>query len=48
MKKDIGADEIESGLKSLKVDGGMTGSDCTMQLQADILGMKVERPAMRE
>ena len=32
----------------LKVDGGMTGSDVMMQMQADILGIPVERPTMRE
>lgn len=32
----------------LRVDGGMTASDLTMQLQADILGISVERPNMRE
>ncbi|KAK4056167.1 Glycerol kinase [Microbotryomycetes sp. JL221] len=35
-------------LSSLKVDGGMTGSDVAMQLQADILGIPIERPTMRE
>ncbi|BGP20182.1 hypothetical protein JCM10213_000733 [Rhodosporidiobolus nylandii] len=37
-----------AGLKVLQVDGGMTGSDVTMQLQADILGIDVRRPLMRE
>ncbi|KAI8850143.1 hypothetical protein BC829DRAFT_468997 [Chytridium lagenaria] len=32
----------------LKVDGGLTNSDLCMQLQADIVGIPVERPAMRE
>ncbi|CAG8457446.1 14683_t:CDS:2 [Acaulospora colombiana] len=35
-------------LKSLKVDGGMTNSDLCMQIQANILGIEVERPEMRE
>ncbi|KAJ3145318.1 hypothetical protein HDU89_007175 [Geranomyces variabilis] len=35
-------------LALLKVDGGMTNSDLTMQIQADLLGISVERPAMRE
>ncbi|KAJ3211670.1 hypothetical protein HK099_007950 [Clydaea vesicula] len=35
-------------LRSLKVDGGLTNSDLCMQIQADILGITVERPAMRE
>lgn len=37
-----------AGLKVLQVDGGMTGSDVTMQIQADILGIDVRRPEMRE
>lgn len=40
--------EEAKGLKVLKVDGGMTNCDVTMQLQADILGIGVERPTMRE
>ncbi len=32
----------------LKVDGGATGNDLLMQLQADILGVPVVRPAVRE
>ncbi|GAA5920974.1 hypothetical protein JCM1841_003237 [Sporobolomyces salmonicolor] len=43
-----GKDSSPKGLKVLKVDGGMTGSDVTMQLQADILGIEVWRPTMRE
>jgi glycerol kinase len=35
-------------LASLKVDGGATGNDLLMQLQADILGVPVVRPAVRE
>ncbi|CAG8567780.1 10807_t:CDS:2 [Dentiscutata erythropus] len=35
-------------LTYLKVDGGMTSSDICMQIQADILGMEVDRPMMRE
>ena len=35
-------------LKALQVDGGMTNSDEAMQIQADILGLTVERPEMRE
>ncbi|KAH8549712.1 hypothetical protein BGW37DRAFT_500515 [Umbelopsis sp. PMI_123] len=35
-------------LKSLKVDGGLTNSDLCMQIQADILGIDVDRPRMRE
>ncbi|KAI1078029.1 glycerol kinase [Whalleya microplaca] len=35
-------------LSSLAVDGGMSNSDLTMQTQADISKIRVERPAMRE
>jgi len=44
----LGEDDAPPGLQVLKVDGGMTGSDITMQLQADILGIEVWRPTMRE
>ncbi|GAA5905268.1 hypothetical protein JCM6882_003732 [Rhodosporidiobolus microsporus] len=37
-----------AGLRVLQVDGGMTGSDVTMQMQADVLGIDVRRPLMRE
>jgi len=43
MEKDSGVK-----LKNLQVDGGMTNSDEAMQIQADILGIAVERPEMRE
>jgi glycerol kinase len=33
---------------TLRVDGGMTASDWTMQFLADIIGAKVDRPVMRE
>ena len=41
---------LDSGirLKSLVVDGGMTNSDEAMQIQADLLGIGIERPQMRE
>jgi glycerol kinase len=35
-------------LKVLKVDGGVSNSNVAMQIQADILGINVERPSMRE
>lgn len=40
----------ESGvpLTQLKVDGGMSNSDLCMQIQADLLGIPVHRPTMRE
>jgi glycerol kinase len=42
--------EKDSGhkLEVLAVDGGMSSSDITMQTQADISKIRVERPAMRE
>lgn len=46
----LDAMEKDSGvpLAALNVDGGMTNSDVFCQLQADILGLEVSRPAMRE
>lgn len=46
----IEAMEKDSGISvhQLKVDGGLTNSDVCMQLQADLLGIQVERPVMRE
>jgi glycerol kinase len=35
-------------LASLRVDGGATANDFLMQLQADLLGVPVERPALTE
>jgi glycerol kinase len=35
-------------LTSLKVDGGMVGNELLMQFQADILGVPVIRPVIRE
>ncbi|KAK9475957.1 hypothetical protein V1514DRAFT_338375 [Lipomyces japonicus] len=43
MQKDSGYE-----LKSLKVDGGMSNSDVCMQIQSDIIGIDVLRPAYRE
>ncbi|OMJ29494.1 Glycerol kinase [Smittium culicis] len=43
MNKDSGTE-----LKVLRVDGGMTNSDLAMQIQSDILGIKVVRPQMHE
>jgi glycerol kinase len=44
MKKDWGS----SGTTILRVDGGMTASDWTMQFLADILGAPVDRPKVVE
>ncbi|KAL6717610.1 Glycerol kinase [Lecanora helva] len=43
MKKDSG-----HKLAELAVDGGMSNSDLCMQTQADLIGIPVDRPAMRE
>lgn len=42
--------EKDSGrrLESLAVDGGLSNSDLTMQTQADVARVRVDRPAMRE
>jgi glycerol kinase len=45
---DIMNSEAETPLRSLKVDGGMCNSDICMQIQADIIGIDVDRPLMRE
>jgi glycerol kinase len=46
----LDAMEKDSGkpFKNLKVDGGITNSNVAMQIQADLLGISVERPEMRE
>src|SRR6516162_3766804 len=46
----VEAMEQDSGvrLEVLKVDGGVTANDLCMQLQADILGVPVSRPAVAE
>jgi glycerol kinase len=43
MEKDSGAP-----LAQLAVDGGMSNSDLCMQTQADLIGIPVVRPKMRE
>jgi glycerol kinase len=40
--------DAQKPLRSLKVDGGMSNSDLCMQIQADVLGIQVDRPLMRE
>jgi len=42
------ADWPEAGRPVLRVDGGMTASDWTMQFLADILGAPVDRPTVAE
>ena len=44
---DMGAGP-EGSAETLRVDGGMTASDWTMQFLADILGAPVDRPQVRE
>lgn len=46
----VEAMEADSGKKmeTIRVDGGASKSDFLMQFQADILGVKVERPAITE
>ncbi|RKU49334.1 Glycerol kinase [Coniochaeta pulveracea] len=46
----LNAMEKDSGrrLESLAVDGGLSNSDLTMQTQADVARVRVDRPAMRE
>jgi len=43
MKDDAGVD-----IKELRVDGGATSNDLLMQFQADLLGVSVVRPKVRE
>ncbi|GAX88465.1 glycerol kinase GlpK [Effusibacillus lacus] len=46
----LGAMESDSGiqLQALRVDGGAVANNLLMQFQADILGVKVERPKVTE
>ncbi|MCK7613217.1 glycerol kinase GlpK [Roseibium sediminicola] len=46
--KAMHADWPEAGHPVLRVDGGMTASDWTMQFLADILGAPVDRPTVAE
>jgi glycerol kinase len=41
-------DDADVGLKELRVDGGATSNDLLMQFQADLLGVPVVRPMVRE
>jgi glycerol kinase len=45
---DAMAEDSARPISALKVDGGATVNDFLMQLQADILGVPVVRPAVRE
>jgi glycerol kinase len=48
MRQDVGARAIRSRMKVLRVDGGAAANDFLMQYQADLLGMRVERPRVIE
>ena len=48
MKGDWAAAAASAGETVLRVDGGMTASDWTMQFLADILGAPVDRPRVPE
>lgn len=45
---DAMATDSGKALESLAVDGGLSNSDLCMQTQADMSGIPVDRPAMRE
>ncbi|MFA9443848.1 glycerol kinase GlpK [Egicoccus sp. AB-alg6-2] len=45
---DAMAQDAGVGLEVLKVDGGVTANDLCMQIQADVLGVAVSRPAVTE
>ncbi|KAK1498553.1 glycerol kinase [Colletotrichum tamarilloi] len=45
---DAMANDSGHALENLAVDGGLSNSDLCMQSQADISGIRVDRPAMRE
>jgi glycerol kinase len=44
----VEAMRADSGVDTLKVDGGMVGNEMLMQFQADILGVTVVRPVVAE
>ncbi|MEM9093440.1 MAG: glycerol kinase GlpK [Pseudomonadota bacterium] len=48
MRRDWGGAQEGAGETVLRVDGGMTASDWTMQFIADILGAPVDRPVVAE
>jgi glycerol kinase len=48
MKRDLGRRAIRSRMKVLRVDGGAAANAFLMQYQADLLGMRVERPKVIE
>ena len=42
------AEDSGEGLRALRVDGGASANDLLLQLQADLLGVPVERPVVAE
>ena len=48
MQADVGRRAIRSRMRVLRVDGGAAANDFLMQYQADLLGMRVERPKVIE
>ncbi|MEO0792129.1 MAG: FGGY-family carbohydrate kinase, partial [Pseudomonadota bacterium] len=48
MRADMGAHAAMNGDAVLRVDGGMSASDWTMQFLSDILGAEVDRPKVLE
>ncbi|MEL7299571.1 MAG: glycerol kinase GlpK [Pseudomonadota bacterium] len=48
MRADMGAHDAMNGDAVLRVDGGMSASDWTMQFLSDILGAEVDRPKVLE
>jgi glycerol kinase len=48
MQQDVGRRAIRTRMKVLRVDGGAAANDWLMQYQADLLGMRVERPRVIE
>lgn len=48
MRSDVGRRAIRKRMRVLRVDGGAAANDFLMQYQADLLGMRVERPKVIE
>jgi glycerol kinase len=42
------ANDFGSSLDLLRVDGGAAANDLLMQIQSDVLGLRLERPTMLE
>jgi glycerol kinase len=48
MRADSGVSEADGGQSVIRVDGGMSASDWTMQFVADMLDAAVDRPSVVE